>query len=161
METKVKQYYLHLQPWHFILSLATFFGITVLISGERLKQIPEAVTNASFFVFDGEFAETGYSLLFFYNEKSEECAKMRYSIEQFARENKEDIHFFEVNINAHPEYYLEFNLSGVPNILIFENNRELTRIMGVVPVMFGRNFSSQNLINSLFQSYPLPVHKLF
>ena len=29
------------------------------------------------------------------------------------------------------------------------------------PVMFGRNFSSQNLINSLFQSYPLPVHKLF
>jgi Thioredoxin. len=130
-----KTCYLHLQPWYFIVLLLAFYGITSLISESKLKNIPESVTETSFLKFDGCHSETGCNFIFFYDGKSELCNKMRFSMEQFAekKKNKQGIHFFEVNIETNPEYYYKYNISGIPNLLIIKNNKELMRIMGVVP----------------------------
>jgi len=130
---KTKNYCLCLQPWHFILLLAVFYMVTCLVSGMKSEKMPEAKAESSFSSFDGEFIEEGYCFIFFYNEESELCNKMRYSVEQFAAKSDENFHFFEVNVNANPKYYREFNVSGIPNLLIFKEKKELIRIMGLVP----------------------------
>lgn len=131
---KAKQYYLQLQPWHFVVAIVFFYFTTLFISEVKLKEMPEATVKKSFPSFTGEFSENEYSFIFFYNDDSDLCNKMRYNVEQFAAKNgKEEIAFFEVNVNELPEYYYRYNISGVPNLLIFKNDKELTRIMGIVP----------------------------
>lgn len=130
---KIKKYYLHLEPWYFIVALVSFHLITLLVSEIKMKENPESVSESSFPVFEGEFSEEGYNFIFFYNSESGISNKMRYNVEQMAGESEEDIYFFEVDVNKTPDYITEFNVSAVPNLLVFKDNKELMRIMGVVP----------------------------
>lgn len=78
------------------------------------------------------FDEEGVSLIFFYRKDSELCGKMRYNIEQLAEKTPDNIHLYAMDIEKYPEYFYKYNVSGVPNILIFNGDKEIKRVMGIV-----------------------------
>ena len=76
----------------------------------------------------------GMTFLFFYRKDSELCQKMRYNIEQLDAENLYGINFYAMDIEENPEYYYKYNISGIPNLLIFNGDVEAKRVMGVVSI---------------------------
>jgi len=69
----------------------------------------------------------------FYAENSELCDVMSASLSKLAKNNQGKTGFYKLNLDKYPEYDLKYNISGVPNIFIFNEGIEVARIMGVVP----------------------------
>lgn len=129
---KLKRYHIQLRTGHFVVSIVVFFLITVLISNIQISNMSESDNYGYFPVFEGQFPDEGYNLVFFYDNECELCDKMRYNLEHTALADNQDVHCFEVNVSEHPDYYYNYNVSGVPNVLIFEGEKEVKRVMGVV-----------------------------
>ncbi len=68
----------------------------------------------------------------FYAEDSELCDIMSASLSKLAKDNQGKTGFYKLNLDKYPEYDLKYNISGVPNIFIFNEAVEVARIMGVV-----------------------------
>ena len=69
----------------------------------------------------------------FYTEDSKVCSLMSYNLNNIAKTNQGKTNFYKVDLSKYPEYDLKYNISGVPNIFIFDDGEEVNRIMGVVP----------------------------
>jgi len=48
-------------------------------------------------------------------------------------ETLHDIAFYAINVEEYPEYFYRYNVSGIPNLLILNDDVEEKRVMGVVP----------------------------
>lgn len=129
---KPDRYYFQFQSWHFIIGIIAFYFLTVLVSEVKIKAMPVSDGEKSLSSFNEDFNSGDFSFIFFYDGNSELCRKMKYNVEQLAENNKENIHFFEVDLNSSPQLYAKYNISGVPNLLIVKENRELARVMGIV-----------------------------
>lgn len=68
----------------------------------------------------------------FYAEDSELCDIMSASLSKLAKDNQGKTGFYKLNLDKYPEYDLKYNISGVPNIFIFNEGVEVARIMGGV-----------------------------
>ncbi|MDU1892802.1 MAG: thioredoxin domain-containing protein [Dysgonomonas sp.] len=69
----------------------------------------------------------------FYVEDSELCDNMSANLSKLAKDNQEKTGFYKLNLDKYPEYDLKYNISGVPNIFLFNEGVEVARIMGIVP----------------------------
>lgn len=54
-------------------------------------------------------------------------------LNQMAENGREAVSFFKVDIDKYPEYCENFNIYGIPSVVLFNEGREVNRIMGVVP----------------------------
>lgn len=130
---KDKKYYFQFAPWHFIVIIVAFYFSTTIIADKEMKNIPivektkyiSSITDIS--ILDG------INFVFFYDEDSDLSQKMRFNLDLLAQKEDSKANFFEVNLAHHPEYYHQYKISGTPNILVFKDNEELFRIMGMVP----------------------------
>lgn len=68
----------------------------------------------------------------FYEEDSELCDRMEYSLCQLANRQDEEVAFFKFNIDKYPDYIITHKISGTPSILIFKNGKEAKRILGII-----------------------------
>jgi Thioredoxin. len=126
---RIKKRHLQLRPGHFIFLMILFSLCICRIADIKIKNMPESDLTECFPAFEGELPE-GYNFIFFH-DGNELSNKMRYNLEQTVIRNQH-IHYFEVDVNKESRYYYDYNVSGVPNILIFKGEKEIKRIMGMV-----------------------------
>lgn len=122
-----------LGPWHFVIVIVIFYILTVVVSDINLKQMPLASVNTNLIELeDIEFYNEDLNFVFFYDGSSELCEKMRFNIEKLIENDQEPLYFYAIDVSKNPSPFYEYNVSGVPNVLVFRGNKEIKRIMGVV-----------------------------
>lgn len=123
------------KTWHFCLLLALFLlginiGGPITVNGIS-NNLNEDIHFEELEDFSDIDKSTNIVSVIFYQEYSDVCNKMMDNISKLSRD---DVKFYRVNVNDHPEVYKKYNISGVPSTLLFKNGQETDRIMGVVPV---------------------------
>ncbi|MFV0328489.1 MAG: thioredoxin family protein [Dysgonomonas sp.] len=129
---KLKEF--RFKTWHFSFLLALLFlGINIwgpiTVNGTS-NNLSEDIHFEELKDMSGIESSDIVSVIF-YQENSEVCNKMMHNISKLSRD---DVKFYRVNVNEHPDIYKKYNISGVPCTLLFKNGQEIDRIMGVVPV---------------------------
>jgi Thioredoxin domain-containing protein len=124
----------YFRPRHFLSAIVVFYILTRVIAGIHVTHEPISETKASTLteLTEVNLQKEGIRLIFFYRNDSGLCGKMRYNIEQLAGKIPDDVGIYAMDIEEHPEYYYKYNVSGVPNIVIFKGDKEIKRVMGVV-----------------------------
>lgn len=124
----------YFRPRHFLLAIAIFCVLTGIIAEKKVQQIPlsEGAGSVLTELHEIDLDKEGITFIFFYRKDSELCRKMRYNIEQLDAESLHDINFYAMDIEENTEYFYKYNISGIPNLLIFNGDVETKRVMGVV-----------------------------
>ncbi|MCE5206397.1 MAG: thioredoxin family protein [Porphyromonadaceae bacterium] len=110
-----------------------FYTLTVIISEVRVKQMSLASEKTNLIELDEiKFEDNEVRFVFFHDNNSQLCRKMRFNIEQFIENEENGILFYAIDVQKNPEVFYEHNVSGIPNILVFKGDKEIQRIMGIV-----------------------------
>jgi len=124
---------LQLKTWHFVVATVLFYILTMVISEARVKQMPLASAKTNLIELDEiKFEDDDIRFIFFHDNNSQLCGKMRFNIEQFIENEQEEIPFYAIDVNKNPKAFYDHNVSGIPNILVFKGDKEIKRIMGVI-----------------------------
>lgn len=128
-------HFFYIRPWHFLLGIVVFCALTGTIFGKDARDIPlmERGNILLTELQDIDPGSSGITCVFFYREDSELCRRMRYNIERLDVETLHGIAFYAINVEENPECFYRYNVSGIPNLLIFNGDVEEKRVMGVVP----------------------------
>jgi thioredoxin-like negative regulator of GroEL len=94
--------------------------------------LPSVKTNL-IEIEDVKYDNDKIDFVFFHNPDSELSEKMRFEVERLAQKNYENINFYSIDVSKNPVVFYEYNVSGIPNILVFNGEKEIKRIMGLVP----------------------------
>ncbi|WP_352423568.1 thioredoxin family protein [Proteiniphilum sp.] len=124
----------YLKPWHFLSAILLFTLLMGILTGKDVRNIPLLVEGDSLLTELNEidFDKEGTTFLYFYRKDSQLCQKMRYNIEQLDAKNLQGVNFYAMDIEENIEYFYKYNVSGIPNLLIFNGNTEAKRVMGIV-----------------------------
>lgn len=124
----------YLKPWHFLSAILLFTLVMGVLTGKNVRNIPLLVEGDSLLTELNEidFDKEGTTFLYFYRKDSQLCQKMRYNIEQLDAKNLQGVNFYAMDIEENIEYFYKYNISGIPNLLIFNGNTEAKRVMGIV-----------------------------
>lgn len=124
----------YLKPWHFLSAILLFTLVMGVLTGKNVRNIPLLVEGDSLLTELNEidFDKEGTTFLYFYRKDSQLCQKMRYNIEQLDAKNLQGVNFYAMDIEENMDYFYKYNISGIPNLLIFNGNTEAKRVMGIV-----------------------------
>ena len=124
----------YLKSWHFLSAILLFTLLMGILTGKDVRNIPLLMEEDSLLTELNEidFDKEGTTFLYFYRKDSELCQKMRYNIEQLDAKNLQGVHLYAMDIEENIEYFYKYNISGIPNLLIFNGNTEAKRVMGIV-----------------------------
>lgn len=123
---------------YFVIAIGLFYILTVVVADRKLERAPLPMGESRLSPFEGTtFESEELYFLFFYDGDSELSQKMRANVENLLEEGLAPGLFYAVDAREHPRLYYDNNVSGVPNILVFKEEKEVKRIMGFV--------SSENL----------------
>lgn len=123
---------------YFVIAIGLFYILTVVVADRKLERAPLPMGESRLSPFEGTtFESEELYFLFFYDGDSELSQKMRANVENLLEEGLAPGLFYAVDAREHPRLYYDHNVSGVPNILVFKEDKEVKRIMGFV--------SSENL----------------
>ena len=123
-----------LAPWHFVIAIVIFYTLTVVVADVKLKQMPLAPVYTHLIELEEiELNNEELYFVFFYDSSSELCEKMRFNIEKLIESSHEPVCFYAIDVSKNSGPFYKHNVSGIPNILVFKGNKEIKRIMGVVP----------------------------
>jgi len=117
------------KPYNLII---LFFVLTCIISENKVQKMPTLEKGNNLAEWSDSISNEGVQFVFFYERNSDACNKVRYNLNLLAEQTSENVSFLEINIDNYPEYCEKYNISGIPNILIFNSNMECGRIMGIV-----------------------------
>ncbi|WP_294082837.1 thioredoxin family protein [Proteiniphilum sp. UBA5384] len=124
----------YLKSWHFLSAILLFTLLMGILTGKDVRNIPLLMEEDSLLTELNEidFDKEGTTFLYFYRKDSELCQKMRYNIEQLDAKNLQGVHFYAMDIEENMDYFYKYNISGIPNLLIFNGDTEAKRVMGIV-----------------------------
>lgn len=129
---------MELKTWHFVIALILFTGLIYLLGNWELKKgSPDKMTsyltelNDEISITDS--LSSGLSFVLFHTENSVVCDKMADNLNRVAKNKQHEAGFFRLNLDKYPRNSEKYLVSGVPTVLIMENNNEIKRIMGIVP----------------------------
>ena len=124
----------YLKPWHFLSAILLFTLLMGILTGKDVRNIPLLMEEDSLLTELNEidFDKEGTTFLYFYRKDSELCQKMRYNIEQLDAKNLQGVNFYAMDIEENMDYFYKYNISGIPNLLIFNGDTEAKRVMGIV-----------------------------
>lgn len=118
---------------YFVIAILLFYALTVVVADRKLERAPWPTGETRLSPYDGETSESEeLYFLFFYDNDSELSQKMRANVENLLEEGLAPGLFYAVDVREHPQLYYDHNVSGVPNILVFKEDKEVKRIMGFV-----------------------------
>ena len=69
----------------------------------------------------------------FYADWCQPCKRISPLLEQIANENEGKLSVYKVNTDQDPELAIEFNVTGIPNIVSFKDGKLYKRVVGVAP----------------------------
>ncbi len=76
---------------------------------------------------------SGVCFVLFYKPNSIPCENMEKKLDRLAKDRTKQNHFFKINTADRCNFITnQYNVSGVPNILIFKDGKEKKRIMGII-----------------------------
>lgn len=124
----------YLRPRYFLTAILLFTLLIGAFTGENVRNIPLLQEGGVVLTESNEIDlhKEGTTFLYFYRKDSKLCQKMRYNIEQLNVENLQGIHFYAMDIEENMEFFYKYNISGIPNLLIFNGDAEAKRVMGIV-----------------------------
>lgn len=124
----------YLRPRYFLTAIFLFTLLLGVLSGKNARNIPLLQEGKDVLTESNEidFHKEDITLLYFYRKDSKLCQKMRYNIEQLSKESLEGVNFYAMDIEENMEYFYKYNISGTPNLLIFNGDTEAKRVMGVI-----------------------------
>ncbi len=118
---------------HFVTAILLFYVLTAVVADRKLERAPWPTGESRLSPYDGEAVESEeLYFLFFYDGDSELSQKMKANVENLLEEGLAPGLFYAVDVREHPRLYYDHNVSGVPNILMFKEDKEGKRIMGFV-----------------------------
>jgi len=118
---------------HFVTAILLFYVLTAVVADRKLERAPWPTGESRLSPYDGEAVESKkLYFLFFYDDDSELSQKMKANVENLLEEGLAPGPFYAVDVREHPRLYYDHNVSGVPNILMFKEDKEGKRIMGFV-----------------------------
>nr|WP_290668200.1 thioredoxin [Ardenticatena sp.] len=88
---------------------------------------PVTLTDATF----GEFVSSGVALVDFWAEWCGPCHMIAPAIETLAREYAGRVKVGKLNVDENPRTPMQFQIRGIPTLIIFRNGRPVDRIVGV------------------------------
>ena len=125
---------LKLKSQYFIVAILVFYIVIVVVSNNILERMPlPSVKTNLIEIEDVKYDNDKIGFVFFHNPDSELSEKMRFEVERLAQKNYENINFYSIDVSKNPVVFYEYNVSGIPNILVFNGEKEIKRIMGLVP----------------------------
>ncbi|MDR2649631.1 MAG: thioredoxin [Clostridiales bacterium] len=69
----------------------------------------------------------------FYADWCQPCKRISPLLEEIADENKGKLNVYKVNTDKDPALAMEFNVTGIPNIVSFKDGKLYKRVVGVAP----------------------------
>lgn len=126
-----------LKAWHFVVALFSFTIILIIMKKTGLEEKADDSPDNYLVELDDNTISDAFvtqdSYVLFYTNDSGFCDKMKSNLNRFAEKKQNKATCFAVNLDEFPQQYKQFNISGVPSILVFKDGKEIKRILGVVP----------------------------
>ena len=91
------------------------------------KVVPE-LTNGEF----EEFTKKGIALVDFFAEWCMPCLMMAPVIEELNDKFKGKIKFGKVNVDDNPALAQKFQISSIPNMILFKDGKQVTSFLGTI-----------------------------
>ncbi len=127
-----------IKTWHILVVILLFTVFTNVLGDRELKRTPLTQVDDCLIELNNETFTDSISsrqcFVLFYIEDSDLCDKMEQNLNQIAKDRQDEMSFFKLNLDKYPTHNEKYNISGVPNTLVFNNGEEIKRIMGIVPV---------------------------
>ncbi|MDR1500834.1 MAG: thioredoxin family protein [Prevotella sp.] len=101
------------------------------LSQKEYKAVNDRIPEINETFFTDSLNKEALCFILFYIDGSGICNEMKDNLEKL-RINTKDLHIYKINAEEYPNLAYKYNISGVPNILIFRNGIEDKRIMGLV-----------------------------
>lgn len=124
------------KSWHFILMFVALVMVVNVLGAIQVKRIPQYTINARFSEIDENYSNhnniSQVSVILCYKKNSDLCDKMEYNLDQLSYD--ENIKYYKLDVDKYPEKGLEYNVSGVPSVLILKDGKQIERVIGVVSV---------------------------
>ena len=129
----------HFRTWHFVSLLAILFISTNILGHIKIKNTPSYLEETCCVeISDNSFQEavsSDLAFVFFYKENSDVCARMEYNLNMLAAKvDPGKIDCYKLDIEKYPGRYSNYDLSDIPNLIIYKNGKDMERIMGLVPI---------------------------
>lgn len=126
-----------LRPQHFVLALISLILFCHIQGNNMLKEkFQEAESSQLIDIGPESITDTiskGTCFVLFYTPGSALCLNMEQKLNKIASNRMESAGFYKVNISDSETIADRYNISGIPNILIFKDGKEQNRVMGIVP----------------------------
>lgn len=124
-----------LKEIHFVFLIIAFTGILLLVGNFKRKEyklIEDNIPEVKDTFLADSLKEEHLCFLLFYINDSDICNEMKRNLE-YLRRSTNNIPIYKIDVDKYPELIDKYNISGVPNIVIFRDGIEDKRIMGIVP----------------------------
>lgn len=127
-----------LKPWHFCVVMIALFLLTIVLGEIKLESMPAEKCKNFTQLTDldskslADSISSDCSFVLFYSQESELCEKMEHCMNEMIEDRNSNVKFFKVDVEKNSQVVSEYDVSGVPCIIIFKNNTEAKRIMGLV-----------------------------
>ena len=128
-----------IKPCHILMAIVVFVILLNIVEYQKYMKDKELsvtddylteLNNTSFH----ESISSPLCFVLFYVDDFKWCDIMISNLSSLAKDESHVADYYKMNINEYPEYDVEYNVSGTPNILVFSYGKEVKRIMGVVSI---------------------------
>ncbi|MDR1560632.1 MAG: thioredoxin [Clostridiales bacterium] len=69
----------------------------------------------------------------FYADWCQPCKRISPLLQEIADENQGKLNVYKINVDQEPEIAMEFNVTGIPNIVSFKDGKMYKRVVGTAP----------------------------
>lgn len=106
----------------FLLGIFTFSELNAQEAKSNIKELTESNFNTSI--------KKGLVLVDFYADWCRPCKMMQPILEDVATEYNSQITITKINIDNNKNISSKYNVTGIPCMILFENGKEVKRIVG-------------------------------
>ena len=73
------------------------------------------------------------------------CITLKPVLEQIARNHAEQLHLIEIDITEEPELAIDLDVRSVPTVVLFQQEQEIGRLVGLQPKQYYTHLVQQAL----------------
>lgn len=126
-----------IKSWHILVLILLFTILLNIVEYQKYMKNKELsvtddylteLNNTSFH----ECISTPLCFVLFYVDDFKWGDIMISNLSSLAKDESYVADYYKMNLKEYPQYDVEYNVSGTPNILVFSYGKEVKRIMGVV-----------------------------
>lgn len=126
----------HFEPWHFgiaFISLVVLTNIAAQIVLEKDVPTEKKLSDVQYITLKDNIS-SGTNFVLFYKTELKSCSIMEQNLLHIANttSNNNNVKYIKIDTEKYKNVYDDYNITGVPSILIFKGGKETNRITGIV-----------------------------